>query len=234
MPPCCIQMPASVSQLHRNLTNDPCHLLSQMDRHMDDFHNDRSISWGIIFVLECKNIYKEACVPHLWLTLGDPPCSSPPCPAWGKRKNIKGEKRWCVALSAPTRQYLLMNKMISILISSVWARGGAENSVENMNPMEPVPNMTKEQCRTFWITRLSQVGIGLSLFQFLPRWSEIGSSPWSAWSASSLTGLWVWQCPTWRIFLRAVSRNAPHLREDWAVRKLQRQFFVLPCQIINV
>ena len=54
--------------------------------------------------------------------------------------------------------------MISILISSVWARGGAENSVENMNPMEPVPNMTKEQCRTFWITRLSQVGIGLSHF----------------------------------------------------------------------
>ena len=72
------------------------------------------------------------------------------------------------------------------------------------------------------------------IFQFLSRWSEIGSSPWSAWSASSLTGLWVWLCPTWRIFLRAVSRNAPHLREDWAVPKLQRQFFVLPCQIINV
>ena len=44
LPPCCVQMPASVSQLHRNLTNDPCHLLSQMDRHMDDFHNDCSIS----------------------------------------------------------------------------------------------------------------------------------------------------------------------------------------------
>ena len=42
------------------------------------------------------------------------------------------------------------------------ARGGEENSVENMNPMEPVPNMAKKKCQSFWITRLSQVGIGLS------------------------------------------------------------------------
>ena len=42
--PCSFQMPASESQLHRNLTNDPCHLLSQMDRRMDDFYNDRYIS----------------------------------------------------------------------------------------------------------------------------------------------------------------------------------------------
>ena len=53
--------------------------------------------------------------------------------------------------------------MISILISSVRARGGEENSVENINPMEPVSNMAKEKCRTFRITRLSQVGIGLPL-----------------------------------------------------------------------
>ena len=45
----------------------------------------------------------------------------------------------------------------------MWARGGEENSVENMNPMKPI--MTKEQYRTIWITRLSQVGIGLSFSQ---------------------------------------------------------------------